>query len=83
MGFQYEGITFEAMYTIDIRGRMGERSVRPHFQTIRVQATVDTTESEEHLRAVVEETEVRCPVFNLIKDARVNIEMLWVRRGIK
>lgn len=83
MGFQYGGIAFEAMYTIDIRGRMGERSVRPHFQTIRVQAMVDTAESEERLRAVVEETEVRCPVFNLIKDAQVNIEMLWVRRGTK
>jgi uncharacterized OsmC-like protein len=81
MGFRYQGIAFEASYTIDIRGRMGERAVRPHFQTVRVQAIVDTAEPEERLRAVVEETEVRCPVFNLIKDARVNIEMLWVRRG--
>lgn len=80
MGFQYRGIEFEAMYTIDIRGRMGERSVRPHFQSVRVQAMVDTDEPEERLRAVVEETEARCPVFNLIRDAKVNMEMLWVRR---
>lgn len=79
-GFAYRGIEFEAMYTIDIRGRMGERSVRPHFQSVRVQATVLTDESEERLRAVVEETEARCPVFNLISDAKVNVEMLWVRR---
>lgn len=81
MGFQYAGIDFEAMYTIDIRGRLGERSVRPHFQTVRVQATVRTDESEERLRAVVEETEVRCPVFNLFKDAQINVEMLWVRKN--
>lgn len=83
MGFQYRGIEFEAMYTIDVRGRMGERSVRPHFQSVRVQATVHTDEPEDRLRVVVEETEARCPVFNLIKDARVNTEMLWVRRGTK
>ncbi|MGQ0523574.1 MAG: OsmC family protein [Betaproteobacteria bacterium] len=74
------GISFEAMYTIDIRGRMGAHSVRPHFQTVWVQAIVDTDESEDRLRAVVEETENRCPVLNLIKDANVNVEMLWIRR---
>jgi len=80
MGFQYDGIEFDAMYTIDIRGRMGARSVVPHFQTVRVQATVLTQESEDRLRAVVEETEVRCPVLNLIRDAKVKTEMLWVKR---
>jgi hypothetical protein len=29
---------------------------------------------------VVAETEVRCPVFNLINDAGVNLEVSWVRR---
>lgn len=80
MGFQYQGIDFEAMYTIDIRGRLGERSVRPHFQSVRVQANVSTEEPEERLKMVVEETEARCPVFNLLKDASVNVEMLWVRK---
>ena len=83
LGFQYRGIEFEAMYTIDIRGRLGDRAVRPHFQTVRVQAMVDTDASEEQLRKVVEETEARCPVFNLLKDAQVKLEMLWVRRSAK
>ncbi|MFN7085805.1 MAG: hypothetical protein ACK4N4_04165 [Burkholderiales bacterium] len=51
----------------------------PHFQSRRRQATVHADESEERLRAGVEETEARCPVFNLIEDVRVDIEMLWVR----
>lgn len=76
-GFVYRGITFEAEYTIDIRGRMGNPDVRPHFQTVRVQAVVDTQESDEALASVVEETERRCPVFNLIRDAGVRIEMHW------
>jgi uncharacterized OsmC-like protein len=82
MEFSYEGIDFEAAYTIDIRGRMGKRDVRAHFQTIRVQAAVWTNESEERLSAVVEETEARCPVYNLVRDAGVNVEMVWLRKEI-
>jgi uncharacterized OsmC-like protein len=78
--FGYAGITFEASFTIDIRGRQGDREVRAHFQTVRVTATVTTDESEESLATVVAETEARCPVFNLIRDAGVKTEMVWIRR---
>lgn len=81
MGFSYRGIEFEAEFTIDIRGRLGVDGVRPHFQTIRVQATVTTDETAERLSEVVEETEKRCPVFNLVMDAGVKTEMLWVRES--
>jgi uncharacterized OsmC-like protein len=83
LDFSYDSIDFEAEFTIDIRGRMGVREVRPHFQSVRVQATVVTDESREKLAAVVEETEARCPVFNLLTDAGVNVEMLWVSKKRK
>jgi uncharacterized OsmC-like protein len=79
LGFAYRGIEFEAEFTIDIRGRMGRSEVRPHFQTVRVQALVETDEPEQRLAAVVEETERRCPVFNLLRDAGVQLEMHWIR----
>lgn len=82
MEFEYEGISFDAEYSIDIRGRMGVRGVTQHFQSIRVQATVATDETPERLAEVVEETEARCPVYNLVKDAGVNVVMQWVRQGI-
>lgn len=78
MDFSYDGIDFEAEFTIDIRGRLGVREVRPHFQTIRVQATVVTDETPDRLAEVVAETEARCPVYNLVTDAGVKTEMLWV-----
>lgn len=81
LGLAYEGISFVADFTIDIRGRNGDRAVRPHFQTVRMEATVTTDASAEELAAVVEETEARCPVFNLLSDAGVRIETVWVRRG--
>ena len=77
--FSYNGLEFEAEFTIDIRGRMGVRSVVPHFKTVRVQVYVKTNEDEVRLLEVVKETEARCPVFNLIKDAGVEIECVWVR----
>ena len=77
--FNYNGLEFEAEFTIDIRGRMGVRSVVPHFKTVRVQVYVKTNEDEARLLEVVKETEARCPFFNLIKDAGVEIECVWVR----
>lgn len=79
MDFSYEGISFDAAFTIDIRGRQGMRGVVPHFQSVKVEARVKTNESEERLNEVVEETEARCPVYNLIKDAGVRVEMAWIR----
>jgi len=80
--FEYDKIEFEAAFTIDIRGRLGKRDVTAHFQTVKVQATVTTNETQERLAEVVEETEARCPVFNLITDAGVKTQMVWVRKPV-
>jgi hypothetical protein len=59
--------------------RQGDRSVRPHFQTVRVRAVVSTDEPVAALAAVIEETEARCPVMNLLLDAKVSLQVEWVR----
>jgi uncharacterized OsmC-like protein len=41
---------------------------------------VTTSESEERLAEVVEETENRCPIFNLMRDASVDMEVRWIRK---
>ncbi len=79
LGFSYDALDFEAAFTIDIRGRQGDRSVRPHFQTVQVRAVVATDEPMEALAAVIEETEARCPVMNLLLDAKVDLHVEWVR----
>jgi uncharacterized OsmC-like protein len=78
-GLSYSALDFEAAFTIDIRGRQGDRSVRPHFQTVRVRAVVSTAEPLDKLSAVIEETEARCPVLNLLLDAKVNLHIEWLR----
>ena len=74
-------LDFSAEFTIDIRGRMGHRGVVPHFKTVRLEVLVDTKETEAKLSEVVNETEARCPVYNLIKDAGVNIQTQWLIKG--
>jgi len=81
MNFDYSGIEFSASFTIDIRGRNGMRGVIPHFQTVRVEAVVSTNSKISDLELVVEETEARCPVYNLVKDAGVKIETLWIKEA--
>ncbi len=75
--FIYERIDYEAAATIDIRGRSGDRSVRPHFQTVRLQALVTTEETQERLDELIDEVHARCPVMNLMKDAGVRLDIRW------
>ncbi len=82
MEFLYDGIDFDAAFTIDTRGRSGVWGVVPHFQSVKVEAMVRTSETEARLKAVVEETEARCPVFNLIRDANLRIQMVWIRVAV-
>ena len=79
LGFSYDSADFDGAYTIDIRGRQGARSVRPHFQTVRLHAVVATEEPMEALAAVIAETEARCPVMNLLLDAKVDLRVEWIR----
>ena len=76
-GFEYDRIDFEAACTIDIRGRSGDRSVRPHFQTVKLAATVHSDATQAALDELVEEVEARCPVLNLMKDAGVRLDIRW------
>ncbi len=75
--FEYERIEFAGAATIDIRGRSGDRAVRPHFQTVKLHARVFTNESQESLDELVEEVEARCPVMNLMMDAGVRLDVRW------
>ena len=46
---------------------------------MRVRAVVTTSEPIGKLAAVIEETEARCPVMNLLLDAKVDLRMEWLR----
>lgn len=77
LGLHYEGIDFDAAYRLDQRGLLGEAEVRPYFDTVDVEARVHTTAPTALLHQVVEVTESRCPVRNLLVDAGVALTINW------
>ncbi len=46
-----------------------------------LRAVVTTGDSLAALAAVIEETEARCPVMNLLLDAKVDLRIEWIHRS--
>lgn len=79
LDFDLQGISFSAKGELDTRGLMGDPGVRTYFQKVEIIAEVQTTESEERIRQLQETTDRRCPLFNTIKAADVEIVTTWTK----
>ncbi|KUP04141.1 osmotically inducible protein C [Bacillus coahuilensis m2-6] len=79
MKFNLEGITFEIKGTFDPRGFMGDPSVRPYFETVTVEAKVQTDETEERIKELQEKVESRCPVYTMMKAANIEMNDTWTK----
>jgi uncharacterized OsmC-like protein len=77
VGFGYDGIDFEASFTVDPRDLAGEQGMRSHIQAVRVRAWVRGAEPDAWLADVAQITERRCPVRNLLAGAGVTVETTW------
>lgn len=75
--FSFEDVEFNNSGVIDLRGLSGVEGVSPHFKKVRFEVLLTTSESEERVEELKAEVERRCPVFNLIKDAGVEIDAKW------
>lgn len=62
---------------VDHRGLFGTADVSPHFQSAKVDIYVATEEPEERRSEFENESLERCPVYNLIKDAGVPVDVNW------
>lgn len=80
MDFSFSGIELEADGDVDIRGFMGQPGVCRHFCNFRGTFVVETEESEERLQEVAAQVENRCPVFCLLQDAGVKMEIEWKKK---
>ncbi|MCT8139311.1 OsmC family protein [Anaerobacillus sp. CMMVII] len=77
MNFDLQDLSFKIKGQFDPRGFMGDPSVRPYFETITVEATVTTGETEERIKELQEKVESRCPVYTMLKAANVQLEDQW------
>jgi putative redox protein len=77
MNFEYEGVEIDAAGTVDLRGPKGVPGFRPYFDTVDIQITIYTQESEERLDKLALNAEARCPVMNLFRDAGTAVTAEW------
>ncbi|MGE5591317.1 MAG: OsmC family protein [Bacillota bacterium] len=80
MNFRYSGLELSADGAIDLRGMHGKPGVRRHFQRVTQTIAFDSPESEQRLHQLREAVESRCPAFNLLRDAGVDIRSNWTLR---
>ncbi|UGB30982.1 MULTISPECIES: OsmC family protein [Bacillales] len=81
MKFNLNGIDFKIEGALDPKGLMGDPSVKQYFQTLKIEALVDTDESDERIQELKEKTDSRCPVFNILKDTNfIQIQSTWKRK---
>lgn len=79
MDFDLQGIEFEIRGELDPRGMMGTEGVRRHFQTVTVNAQIKTSESDERIQELKAKTDDRCPVFQTLYNADVDMVTNWTK----
>lgn len=78
--FSYSSLDFSVEGTFDPRGYAGIEDIRTYFQTVVLTNVIDTDESDEAIEKLAMEVERRCPVYNIMKDAGVDITSHWVKK---
>ncbi len=81
IGFEYEGVDFNAGGIFDLRGPRGVAGVRPYFEHIDVEIIIHTDEPDERVRQLARNVETRCPVMNLFRDAGTSVNAQWKVAG--
>lgn len=77
MQFAYTAVTFDTKGTLDVRGLMGVPDVTPNFQTVTLNVSIATQESQERIDELMEKVESRCPVMAMIKGSGVQVDGEW------
>lgn len=81
IGFSFRNLKAHSVGIVDRRGALGADGVSPHFQQVKNTIWFGTDESDGRIEQLKEIVEKRCPVYNLFKDAGVEIELNWVREN--
>ena len=77
LGITVVAVRTHASGTLDLRGFAGTAEVSPHFQELTLTLEVDTPAGADEIAELQARVLRRCPVYNLIKDAGVDIREVW------
>jgi len=79
MNFDLQNIDFKITGIIDPRGLMGDSNVRTYFETIDIEATVTTTETEERIKELQKAVEASCPTYGMFAAANIDMNDNWIK----
>ncbi|WP_423190223.1 OsmC family protein [Alkalibacterium sp. f15] len=79
MDFDLQGIEFDIRAEMNPEGMMGNKDVRPYFQSVKINARVKTSESEERLNELQRTVDSRCPIFTSLEAADVEMIPNWTK----
>jgi uncharacterized OsmC-like protein len=77
ISFQYEQIDNESTAWVDRRGLFGTADVSPYYKELKNSIVFYSDESEDRLEELKRIVLKRCPLYNLLKDAGVEIQLDW------
>ncbi len=80
--FKFSDLRFESEGSVDLRGLMGVAGISSHFQQLSFKVLISTDESDQRLEQLKLAVASRCPVYNLLKDAGVNLDTVWQRQAV-
>lgn len=78
--FSFGNLEFETNGDLDPRGYQGVEGVQTYYQSVEVTVVMETEESDEAFENLANEVERRCPLFNLLKDAGVEVISNWEKK---
>ncbi|WP_035051007.1 OsmC family protein [Carnobacterium pleistocenium] len=77
--FDLQGIAFDIRAEMNPEGMMGNKNVRPYFQSVTINARVKTSESEERIIELQQIVDSRCPIYTTLKAADVEMTPIWTK----
>lgn len=77
INFHFKNMDIKSLAVVDRRGLMGTADVSPYYQSVINEIVFETDETPEKLEELKQIVLKRCPLYNLLKNADVEIELVW------
>ncbi|MHA7142893.1 MULTISPECIES: OsmC family protein [unclassified Arthrobacter] len=81
LGIVVEAIDTSSQAQQDVRGFRGTADVSPHFKNFALTVNLRTPVPESELDTFKRQVEKRCPAINLVRDAGVDFNLVWLISG--
>ncbi|MCF6092594.1 OsmC family protein [Microaerobacter geothermalis] len=77
IGFRFDDVKISSTAWVDRRGLYGVENVSPYYKEVYNSIVFYTSESPERLEQLKKTVKKRCPLYNLIKDTGIPVNLDW------